>query len=389
MILQVLNHYLFVHIPPAGHELQLPLNKSARSFFFFPSFFNFSFTLLSHIHLLEDKVWSLCLCRSALQVLHKACEVSRRFNYFPGGIALTWMAFYESCITSEQSCVNEWNAMTDLETTRPDSPTMFVDRWGPLLPVWVLLVPDHWGGSNRPGPLSHQLSRGQTEQLLLLCLRAQSKAGFSMRWHQLISLCWHQSSADVFDSLCAGRRSGREQSVWSKPSCATSWRSRTWRTSPPRKYVSHQLIWFTWSSVHPVKSLFNRVTEVILYRFWLNALCKYPEPYLGSGNLVACQGNKLRWLRHVAEEWRPEIVHFEMYFLNLFILGSIFLYFLTNHSVIIHYSGCSSILWGDCDGGEVKVCLNWIQQNIFLLHLYIVAVVLTCFLIKYFWDDGQ
>ncbi|XP_076613561.1 protein phosphatase Slingshot homolog 1 isoform X2 [Chaetodon auriga] len=65
---------------------------------------------------------------SALQVLHKACEVSRRFNYFPGGIALTWMAFYESCITSEQSCVNEWNTMTDLETTRPDSPTMFVDR---------------------------------------------------------------------------------------------------------------------------------------------------------------------------------------------------------------------------------------------------------------------
>ncbi|XP_029372293.1 protein phosphatase Slingshot homolog 1 [Echeneis naucrates] len=65
---------------------------------------------------------------SALQVLHKACEVSRRFNYFPGGIALTWMAFYESCITSEQSCINEWNAMTDLETTRPDSPNMFVDQ---------------------------------------------------------------------------------------------------------------------------------------------------------------------------------------------------------------------------------------------------------------------
>ncbi|KAK5900918.1 hypothetical protein CgunFtcFv8_025838 [Champsocephalus gunnari] len=65
---------------------------------------------------------------SALQILHKACEVSRRFNYFQGGIALTWMAFYESCITSEQSCINEWNAMTDLESTRPDSPTMFVDR---------------------------------------------------------------------------------------------------------------------------------------------------------------------------------------------------------------------------------------------------------------------
>lgn len=66
--------------------------------------------------------------RSALQVLHKVCEVSRRYNYFPGGMALTWMGYYESCIASEQSCINEWNAMKDLETTRPDSPTMFVDK---------------------------------------------------------------------------------------------------------------------------------------------------------------------------------------------------------------------------------------------------------------------
>ncbi|XP_041854926.1 protein phosphatase Slingshot homolog 1 isoform X2 [Melanotaenia boesemani] len=65
---------------------------------------------------------------SALQVLHKVCEVSRRFNYFPGGMALTWMGYYESCIASDQSCINEWNAMKDLETTRPDSPTMFVDK---------------------------------------------------------------------------------------------------------------------------------------------------------------------------------------------------------------------------------------------------------------------
>ncbi|XP_026199481.1 protein phosphatase Slingshot homolog 1 isoform X2 [Anabas testudineus] len=65
---------------------------------------------------------------SALQVLHKACEVSRRYNYFPGGMALTWMGYYESCIASDQSCINEWNAMKDLETTRPDSPTMFDDK---------------------------------------------------------------------------------------------------------------------------------------------------------------------------------------------------------------------------------------------------------------------
>ncbi|KAM3868134.1 protein phosphatase Slingshot homolog 1 [Diretmus argenteus] len=65
---------------------------------------------------------------SALQVLHKACEVSRRYNYFPGGMALTWIGYYESCIASEQSCINEWNTMKDLETARPDSPTMFVDK---------------------------------------------------------------------------------------------------------------------------------------------------------------------------------------------------------------------------------------------------------------------
>uniref|UniRef100_A0A8C3APZ9 Protein phosphatase Slingshot homolog 1 n=1 Tax=Cyclopterus lumpus TaxID=8103 RepID=A0A8C3APZ9_CYCLU len=65
---------------------------------------------------------------SALQVLHKACEVSRRYNYFPGGMALTWMGYYESCIASDQNCINEWNAMKDLETTRLDSPTMFVDK---------------------------------------------------------------------------------------------------------------------------------------------------------------------------------------------------------------------------------------------------------------------
>ncbi|XP_072528768.1 protein phosphatase Slingshot homolog 1 [Salminus brasiliensis] len=63
---------------------------------------------------------------SALQVLHKACEVSRRCNYSPGGMALTWMGFYE--ISSEQSCINEWNATSDPETSRPDSPTLFSDQ---------------------------------------------------------------------------------------------------------------------------------------------------------------------------------------------------------------------------------------------------------------------
>ncbi|XP_048875745.1 protein phosphatase Slingshot homolog 1-like isoform X2 [Brienomyrus brachyistius] len=65
---------------------------------------------------------------SALQVLHKVCEVSRRHNYFPGGTALAWTGCYESCLASEQSCINEWNSMKDLETTRPDSPALYADR---------------------------------------------------------------------------------------------------------------------------------------------------------------------------------------------------------------------------------------------------------------------
>ncbi|KAK1156444.1 hypothetical protein AOXY_G25420 [Acipenser oxyrinchus oxyrinchus] len=65
---------------------------------------------------------------SALQILHKVSEVSRRYNYFPGGMSLTWTGFYESCISSDQSCINEWNTMRDLETTRPDSPALFVDK---------------------------------------------------------------------------------------------------------------------------------------------------------------------------------------------------------------------------------------------------------------------
>ncbi|XP_068095693.1 protein phosphatase Slingshot homolog 1 isoform X2 [Hyperolius riggenbachi] len=65
---------------------------------------------------------------SALQVLHKTCEVARRYNYFPGGLALVWASYYESCISSEQSCINEWNTMQDLESTRPDSPTLFTEK---------------------------------------------------------------------------------------------------------------------------------------------------------------------------------------------------------------------------------------------------------------------
>ncbi|XP_051960681.1 protein phosphatase Slingshot homolog 1 isoform X2 [Xyrauchen texanus] len=86
----------------------------------------FSVTTAGHTHIFKPV--SVQAMWSALQILHKACEAARRYNYFPGGMALTWMGYYQSCISSEQSCINEWNAMQDLETLRPDSPVIFVDK---------------------------------------------------------------------------------------------------------------------------------------------------------------------------------------------------------------------------------------------------------------------
>ncbi|XP_041948399.1 protein phosphatase Slingshot homolog 2b isoform X2 [Alosa sapidissima] len=64
---------------------------------------------------------------SALQSLHKACEVARGHNYFPGSLFLTWVSYYQSRVASDQARINEWNAMQDVQSTRPDSPLLFSD----------------------------------------------------------------------------------------------------------------------------------------------------------------------------------------------------------------------------------------------------------------------
>uniref|UniRef100_A0A8C3KI52 Protein phosphatase Slingshot homolog 1 n=1 Tax=Calidris pygmaea TaxID=425635 RepID=A0A8C3KI52_9CHAR len=88
----------------------------------------FSVSTAGRMHIFKPVSVQAMWYVSALQILHKACEVARRYNYFPGGMALVWATYYESCISSDQSCINEWNAMQDLESTRPDSPALFVDK---------------------------------------------------------------------------------------------------------------------------------------------------------------------------------------------------------------------------------------------------------------------
>ncbi|XP_019952782.2 protein phosphatase Slingshot homolog 2b isoform X2 [Paralichthys olivaceus] len=64
---------------------------------------------------------------SALQSLHKACEVARCHNYFPGSLFLTWVSYYQSRVSSDQARINEWNTMQDLMSHRADSPVLFSD----------------------------------------------------------------------------------------------------------------------------------------------------------------------------------------------------------------------------------------------------------------------
>ncbi|XP_066501595.1 protein phosphatase Slingshot homolog 2b isoform X2 [Hoplias malabaricus] len=64
---------------------------------------------------------------SALQSLHKACEVARCHNYFPGSLFLTWVSYYQSRVSSDQTHINEWNAMQDVQSHRADSPVLFSD----------------------------------------------------------------------------------------------------------------------------------------------------------------------------------------------------------------------------------------------------------------------
>ncbi|KAM4778581.1 protein phosphatase Slingshot homolog 3 isoform 2-T2 [Cyanocitta cristata] len=60
---------------------------------------------------------------AVLQELHRACEDAARGGHIPGGPALAWAGGYAAVLGSEQSCLNEWLAMADLESVRPASPT--------------------------------------------------------------------------------------------------------------------------------------------------------------------------------------------------------------------------------------------------------------------------
>ncbi|CAM4554080.1 unnamed protein product [Leuciscus chuanchicus] len=85
----------------------------------------FSVSTVSRVHVFKPV--SVQAMWSALQSLHKVCEVARCHNYYPGSLFLTWVSYYQSRVSSDQHCINEWNAMRDVQSYRADSPVLFTD----------------------------------------------------------------------------------------------------------------------------------------------------------------------------------------------------------------------------------------------------------------------
>lgn len=83
----------------------------------------FSVSTVNRVHVFKPV--SVQAMWSALQSLHKVCEVARCHNYYPGSLFLTWVCYYQSHVTSDQHFINEWNAMQDVQSYRADSPVLF------------------------------------------------------------------------------------------------------------------------------------------------------------------------------------------------------------------------------------------------------------------------
>ncbi|GAB1608042.1 hypothetical protein Ahia01_001088300 [Argonauta hians] len=59
---------------------------------------------------------------SALQSLHKVINTANVHNYIPKGLTHTWVGYYTARISSDLSCIKEWNIMEDIESFAADSP---------------------------------------------------------------------------------------------------------------------------------------------------------------------------------------------------------------------------------------------------------------------------
>uniref|UniRef100_A0A7N6BBQ0 protein-serine/threonine phosphatase n=1 Tax=Anabas testudineus TaxID=64144 RepID=A0A7N6BBQ0_ANATE len=88
----------------------------------------FSVSTDNRVHVFKPSLSVMTLNSSpSSPSLHKACEVARCHNYFPGSLFLTWVSYYQSRVSSDQARINEWNVMQDVQSHRADSPVLFSD----------------------------------------------------------------------------------------------------------------------------------------------------------------------------------------------------------------------------------------------------------------------
>ncbi|XP_038058782.1 protein phosphatase Slingshot homolog 2-like, partial [Patiria miniata] len=71
---------------------------------------------------------------SAMQAIHSAISTAQTYNYFPGGLNLTWIGYYESRINSSPSRIKEWQLMPELEVTKPHAFTPTYSEEGHYYP---------------------------------------------------------------------------------------------------------------------------------------------------------------------------------------------------------------------------------------------------------------
>lgn len=93
--------------------------------YFYHRAFMFIYTVLSGILGIQQVLF---VHRSALQTLHKSSSKAQDAHYFLGGLNHDWVGYYERGVASDQSCINEWNAMDSLESKRPPSPESLTDK---------------------------------------------------------------------------------------------------------------------------------------------------------------------------------------------------------------------------------------------------------------------
>ncbi|XP_071790997.1 uncharacterized protein [Asterias amurensis] len=77
----------------------------------------FSVCTKNHTH--TFKPVSVQALWSAMQAVHSGLSTAQKYNYFAGGLHLTWIGYYESRVHTDTLRIKEWHLMPELEVTQP------------------------------------------------------------------------------------------------------------------------------------------------------------------------------------------------------------------------------------------------------------------------------